>query len=163
MFSHMAIYEGSLIGTGLKFALVQSRLNDFVDQQLLSGAQNALKQHGVLAASIDVIFVPGIWELAFAAQRLAQSRRYDGIVTLGIISQEQSSSADTIIMEMNRLLAQTARETGIPVSSGIVTVDAADQTIGRASTNLTDHGLKAALVSLEMATLVRYLGNQLTF
>jgi len=155
----MAIIEGSLVGTGLRFAIVQARFNDFIGQHLLAGAIGALKQHGVAEAAIDTIFVPGSWELPLAVQKVAQTKRYDGIVALGVLIRGQTPHFEYIAGEASRGIGATSRETGIPIGFGVLTVENVEQAIDRAGTKMGNKGAEAALAALEMATLLREIAR----
>lgn len=151
----MATIEGNLVGTGFRFAVVQARFNDFIGQHLLEGAVGALRQHGVQPEHIDTIFVPGSWELPLAAQRVARTQRYDGIVALGVLIRGSTSHYEYIAGEMSRGLGAVARESSIPVGFGVLTVESIEQAIERAGTKLGNKGSEAALAALEMVTLLR--------
>ncbi len=151
----MPKYEGHLIGTGLRVAIVQARFNDFIGQHLCDGAIGTLRQHGVASDAIDTITVPGSWELSLAAQRAARTGRYDGIVALGILIRGHTAHFEYIAGEMSRGLGGVQRESGIPVGFGVLTVESIEQAIERAGTKLGNKGAEAALAVIEMATLLR--------
>jgi 6,7-dimethyl-8-ribityllumazine synthase len=156
----MATIEGNLIGTGLRFAIVQARFNDLIGQRLTEGAQGALRQHGVEAANIDVIYVPGSWELPLAVQRVARTQRYDGIVALGVLIRGQTAHFEYIASEATRGLGAIAREAGVPIGFGVLTVETMEQALDRAGVKLGNKGAEAALAALEMATLLRAIDQQ---
>lgn len=151
----MATIEGNLLGAGLRFAIVQARFNDFIGQRLAEGAQGALRQHGVNADDIDIIYVPGSWELPLAVQRAARSRRYDAIVALGVLIRGQTAHFEYIAGEATRGLGAIAREADVPVGFGVLTVENMEQAMDRAGVKLGNKGAEAALAALEMATLLR--------
>ena len=151
----MTTIEGNLIGTGLRFAIVQARFNDFIGQRLTEGATGALRQHGVSAENIDIIVVPGSWELPLAVQRVARSQRYDGIIALGVLIRGQTAHFEYIAGEASRGLGAIAREAGVPIGFGVLTVESIEQAVERAGTKMGNKGAEAALAALEMATLLR--------
>lgn len=155
----MATIEGNLAGTGLRFAIIQARFNDFIGQHLLQGALHALQQHGVVADAIDTVYVPGAWELPLAAHHLAKTGRYDGIIALGVLIRGDTAHFEYISGSASSGLAAVAQESGIPVSFGVLTVDSVDQAIDRAGTKMGNKGSEAALAALEMATLIKYIAQ----
>ncbi len=150
----MAVIEGKLNGEGLRFAIIQARFNDFIGQHLLTGAINALKQHNVSPENIDTIFVPGSWELPLAAQKLAQTKKYHGIIALGVLIRGETPHFEYISSAMSSGLAAVSRENGVPVAFGVLTVDTMDQAIDRAGVKLGNKGAESALAALEMASVV---------
>jgi 6,7-dimethyl-8-ribityllumazine synthase len=151
----MATIEGHLIGSGLRFAVVQARFNEFIGAHLTEGAIGALRQHGVSVEQIDIIYVPGAWELPLAVQRAARAGRYDGIVALGVLIRGQTPHFEYIASVASRELGAIARETGMPVGFGLLTVESIEQGIERAGSKQGNKGAEAALAALEMATLLR--------
>ncbi len=155
----MAIIEGNLVGTGLRFAIIQSRFNDFIGQHLLQGAIHALLQHGVAEEAIDTVYVPGAWELPLATQHLAKTGHYDGIIALGVLIRGNTPHFEYISSSASGGLAAVAQETGIPVSFGVLTVESVEQAIDRAGTKMGNKGAEAALAALEMATLIKRISQ----
>ncbi len=151
----MAVLEGDLNGSGARFAIVQARFNDFIGQHLLSGALGALKQHGVAPDAIDIAYVPGSWELPLAVQRLARTQAYHGVIALGVLVRGQTPHFEYISGEMSRGLGAVARDTGVPVGFGVLTVESIDQAIERAGSKMGNKGAEAALAVLEMISLFR--------
>ncbi len=153
----MTIYEGNLIAGDLRFALVVSRFNEFLTNRLLSGALDALKRHGALEENLDVIWVPGGFELPLFASIAAKSGKYDAVIALGAIIRGETPHFNYIASEAAKGLAQTALQTEVPVSFGVITADTLDQAISRAGTKSGNKGAEAALSALECANLKRRL------
>lgn len=151
------VWEGGLDGRGMKAALVVSRFNDFFTRSLLSGAQQTLVQHGLNAADIDVVWVPGAFELPLAAQRCAKSGRYDFIVALGCVIRGATPHFDYVCAQASAGLNRVALDTGVPVGFGLLTVDTLEQAMERSGTKAGNKGVEAALAALEMANLLRRL------
>lgn len=147
--------EGMLVGKGLKFGLVVSRFNEFFTQKLLDGAQDALLRHGVAQADIDVAWVPGSFEIPLIAKKLAQTKRYDAIICLGVVVRGDTPHFDYISAEVTKGIAMVGLEMGLPVIYGMVTADTLEQAIGRAGTKEGNQGFKAAVSAIEMANLVK--------
>lgn len=149
------MYEGNLIGSGLKIGLVVSRYNDFITTKLLDGALDCLARHDVADADIDVSWVPGSFEIPVAVKRLASSGKYDAVVALGCVLRGGSSHFEFIAAQVSRGVAQAAHDTGVPVIFGVITPDTIEQAIERAGTKLGNKGFEAAQNAIEMANLMR--------
>lgn len=158
--TRMATIEGQLIGSGARFAVVQARFNEFIGARLTEGAVGALRQHGVSPEQIDIIYVPGAWELPLAVQRAARTQRYDGIVALGVLIRGQTLHFEYIAGSASRELGAIARETGVPVGFGVLTVESIEQGIERAGSKQGNKGAEAALAALEMITLLRAIDQR---
>jgi 6,7-dimethyl-8-ribityllumazine synthase len=150
-------YEGHLAGDGLRFGIVLSRFNDFIGSHLLAGAQDILRRHGVREEDIDVVRVPGSWEIPLAAQKLAATRRYDALICLGVLIRGSTPHFDYIASEASKGIASVSLQTGIPISFGVITAENIEQAIERAGTKMGNKGHDAALAALEMANLMRQL------
>ncbi|MBE2294817.1 MAG: 6,7-dimethyl-8-ribityllumazine synthase [Phycisphaerales bacterium] len=140
-----------------RFALVASRFNSFIVQSLISGAVDVLHRHGIPETSIDLIWTPGSFELPLAAQRLAASERYDGIVALGAVIRGGTPHFEYVANECVKGLASVSLEYDIPVGFGVLTVDSIDQAVERAGTKAGNKGAEAAMAMLEMVNLLRRL------
>ncbi|OCA85704.1 6,7-dimethyl-8-ribityllumazine synthase [Bacillus sp. FJAT-27225] len=149
------LFEGNLVGTGLKIGIVAGRFNDFITDKLLSGAQDALKRHGVDEANIDVAWVPGAFEIPLIAQRMAKSNKYDAVITVGAVIRGATPHFDFVCNELAKGVASTALATGVPISFGVLTVDSIEQAIERAGTKAGNKGWEAASTAIEMANLIR--------
>jgi len=152
------VYEGKLIGQGLRFGVVASRFNRFVSQSLWEGAKDTLLRHGVAEGDIDVAWVPGGFEIPLVARRLAQSGNYAAVVCVGAIIRGQTPHFDYLSAEVTKGIAQAALDTGVPVSYGVVTADTLEQAIDRAGAKAGNKGAEAAVTALEMANLMTELG-----
>lgn len=153
------IIEGSMIGQGLKVALVISRFNSFITEELLKGASDALMRHGVAGSDILVIRVPGAFELPQVARRVAQSQKFDAVVVLGALIRGGTSHFEYIAAEVSKGVAQLAMESSCVVSFGVLTCDSLEQAIERAGTKAGNKGADAALAAIETANVVRELGE----
>ena len=151
-------FEGLLLGKGLKFGVVVSRFNDFITAKLLEGAQDALVRHGVRQEDIDVARVPGAFEIPLAAQRLAQTKKYDAIICLGAVIRGGTPHFEYIASEVSKGIARVGLDTGLPVSFGIITADTLEQAIERAGTKQGNKGFDAAVDAIEMASLLKGIG-----
>ena len=151
-------FEGRLLGEGLRFGLVISRFNDFITKKLLEGAQDALIRHGVSEVDIEVAWVPGSFEIPLVAKKLAQSKRYDGVICLSAVIRGGTPHFDYIAAEVSKGVAKVGLETGLPVIYGIITADTLEQAIERAGTKMGNKGFEAAEHAIEMANLMKSLG-----
>jgi 6,7-dimethyl-8-ribityllumazine synthase len=140
-----------------RFALAAARFNSFIVQHLIDGAVDALHRHGVPEANIDLIWTPGSFELPLAAQRLAASERYDGIVALGAIIRGGTPHFEYVASECVKGLAGVSLEYDLPVGFGVLTVDSIEQAVERAGTKAGNKGVEAAMAVLEMVSLLRRL------
>ena len=149
----MTVYEGKLLAGDLRFALVVSRFNEFLTNKLLSGALDTLKRHGAAEDAIDVIWVPGAFEIPLFAQIAAKSGKYDAVVALGALVRGETPHFDYIAAQASKGVAQTSLQTEVPVAFGIITADTLDQAISRAGTKAGNKGADAALSAIECANL----------
>lgn len=147
-------FEGMLLGEGLKFAIVVARFNDFITNKMLEGAQDALLRHGVNEDDIEIAWVPGSFEIPLAAQKLANTKRYDSIICLGAVIRGGTPHFEYVASEVTKGIAQIGLNTGIPVIYGIITADTLEQAIERAGTKQGNEGTKAANTAIEMANLM---------
>jgi len=153
----MAIYQGMLIGTGLKIGIVVSRFNEFITSKLVSGAIDTLKRHGVNDDDIDIAWVPGSFEIPIAADKMASSRRYDAVICLGALIRGSTPHFDYIAAEASKGIAQVGLKTGIPTIFGVITTENIEQALERAGTKAGNKGSDAALSAIEMANLFKQL------
>jgi 6,7-dimethyl-8-ribityllumazine synthase len=155
----MKIIEGGLAAPQAKIAIVISRFNSFINEQLLSGAVDTLKRTGQVADdNITVVRVPGAVELPLATKRVAASKKYDAIVALGTVIRGGTPHFDFVANECNKGLAQVSLEFDVPVAFGVLTTDSIDQAIERAGTKMGNKGSEAALGALEMVNVMAELG-----
>lgn len=151
----MKTFEGQLTVSGEKFCIIISRFNDFIGSKLLSGAIDELKRHGVADENIDIVKVPGAFEIPLASKKFAKTGKYNAIITLGAVIKGSTPHFDYVSAEVSKGVAQVALETGIPVIFGILTTDNIEQAIERAGTKAGNKGADAAKTAIEMANLVK--------
>lgn len=151
----MKTFEGQLVAGNEKFCIILSRFNDFIGSKLLSGAIDELIRHGVSDENIDVVKVPGAFEIPIAAQKFAKSGRYNAIITLGAVIKGSTSHYDYVCAEVSKGVAQVSLQTGIPVIFGVLTTDNIEQAIERAGTKAGNKGSDAAKAAIEMANLMK--------
>ena len=149
----MAEFSGSPHGRGRRFAVVASRFNESVTQKLVDGALDALVRHGAAADDVDVVWVPGAWELPFALRRLLASERYDALVALGAVIRGDTPHFDYVAGEASRGIADASTDFETPIGFGLLTCDTMDQAEARAGGEHGNKGWDAALAALEMADL----------
>ena len=151
------IYEGDLIGAGLKIGITVSRFNSFITTRLLDGALDALKRHGVNLDNVDIFWTPGSFEIPLTAKRLAESNRYDAIICIGAVIRGATPHFDFVANESAKGIAQVSFNTGIPVIYGMITTDNIEQAIERAGTKAGNKGAEAAVAAIEMANLYKQI------
>ena len=151
----MKTIEGQLTTNGEKFCIVISRFNEFIGSKLLSGAIDELKRHGVNEDNIDVIWVPGAFEIPIIAKKAAKSGKYNAIITLGAVIKGSTSHYDYVCAEVSKGVASVSLETCVPVIFGVLTTDNIEQAIERAGTKAGNKGSDAAKPAIEMANLVK--------
>jgi 6,7-dimethyl-8-ribityllumazine synthase len=151
------IFEGKLVGSGLKIGIVVGRFNEFITSKLLSGAQDALKRHGVSETDVDVAWVPGAFEIPLIAQKMAKSNKYDAVITLGTVIRGSTPHFDYVCNEVAKGVSKITLESGIPVIFGVLTTDSIEQAIERAGTKAGNKGWEAAAGAIEMANLCRVI------
>jgi 6,7-dimethyl-8-ribityllumazine synthase len=147
------IHEANLIAEGKKFALVVSRFNDFITEKLLSGAMDALVRSGAAPDDIEVVKVPGAFEIPLAAKRVAGTERFDAIVCLGAVIRGSTPHFDYVSAEVSKGIAAVGMEADVPVIFGVITTDTIEQAIERAGTKAGNKGWSAAMAAVEMANL----------
>ncbi len=147
-------FEGKFDAHGKRIAIVASRFNDFFTSELLDGALDCLRRHGVADEQVDTAWVPGGFEIPLAAKKLATSGRYAAIICVGCIIQGDTPHFALVAGEVSKGIAQVSLETGVPVAFGIVTADTLDQALERSGTKAGNKGFDAALTALEMIDLL---------
>lgn len=153
----MKIYEGQLVAGSEKFCIIVARFNDFIGSKLLDGAVDELKRHGVAAENIDIVKVPGAFEIPVVAQKVAKSGKYNAIITLGAVIKGSTPHFDYVSAEVSKGVASVSLQTGVPVIFGVLTTDSIEQAIERAGTKAGNKGADAAKTAIEMANLVKQL------
>ncbi len=149
----MAEFSGTPTGAGRRVAVVASRFNETVTQRLLDGALDALTRHGVAVDDVDVVWVPGAWELPAAARFLLASERYDALVAIGAVIRGETPHFDYVAGEGARGLADAAADANVPVGFGLLTCDTMEQALARAGGAQGNKGWDAAVAALQMADL----------
>ncbi len=156
----MAIFEGRLIGEGLRIAVAASRFNEFITSKLVAAAVDGLTRHGVDADKIDICWVPGAFEIPLAASRLARSGMYDAVICLGCVIRGATPHFDYVAGESAKGVARASLDADLPIIYAILTVDTIEQAIERAGTKAGNRGFDAALAAMEMATLMKVLPEE---
>jgi 6,7-dimethyl-8-ribityllumazine synthase len=149
--------EGELNGAGLRFGVVVSRANEFITGRLLDGALDALIRSGVQSDDIEIVRVPGAFEIPITAKKMAQMRRYDAIICLGALIRGETPHFDYLSTAVTQGVAQAALESGIPLLFGVLTTNSLEQAIERAGAKQGNKGWEAAIGAIEMANLFRHL------
>jgi 6,7-dimethyl-8-ribityllumazine synthase len=150
--------EGSLDASGLKFAVVVSRFNDFISSKLLAGALDCLKRHNGSEEDVEVVWVPGSFEIPLVAKKLAETGKYDAVICIGAVIRGGTSHFDFVAGEAAKGIALAAMQTGVPVIFGVITTETIEQAIERAGTKLPNRGFDAAATAIEMANLLKQVG-----
>ena len=153
------IIEGELLARDLRFAILAARFNDFVVEPLIRGALDALRRHGVVEKQIDIVRVPGAFDIPIVARKLALAHRHEALIALGCVIRGQTPHFDYVAGECAGGIARIALESGVPIAFGVLTTDTAEQAVDRAGGKAGNKGADAALVALEMANLLRRLDN----
>ena len=153
----MKTIEGKLIADGLKVGIVVARFNEFIGSKLLGGAIDGLVRHGMNEDDIEVIWVPGAFEIPVMAQKMAQSKKYDAIICLGAVIKGSTSHYDYVCAEVSKGIASVSLQFGLPVMFGVLTTDNIEQAIERAGTKAGNKGYDCALSAIEMANLFRQM------
>jgi len=149
--------QGDMTAKGLKFAIVAARFNDFITSKLLDGALDALQRHGAADGDIEIVKVPGAYEIPLAAKKLAQSKKYHAVICLGAVIRGATPHFEYICAEVSKGVAAAALEAGLPVIFGVLTTDTIEQAVERAGTKSGNKGWDAALSAIEMANVMRQL------
>jgi len=153
----MKRFEGELQAEGLKFAIIVSRFNEFITGKLLEGAVDALIRHGAAEKNIDIIKVPGSFEIPLVAKKASQKKSYDAVICLGTIIRGATPHFDYVAAEAAKGIATASMETGVPIAFGVLTTDTIEQAVERAGTKSGNKGWDAAMVAIEMAQLLKKL------
>ena len=151
--------EGNLTAVGRSFAVVASRFNDFIVQKLVDGALDGIKRHGGDLGRVDVVWVPGSYEIPLAARRLALAGRYDAVVCLGAVIRGSTAHFDYVAGGAANGISSVALEADLPVVFGVITTENIEQAIERAGTKMGNKGFEAAQTAIEMADLLGQIGE----
>jgi len=149
--------EGDLIAKGKSFAVVVSRFNDFITKKLLEGCLDSLLRHGVKEEDIEVVWVPGAFEIPVIAKKIAQKKKFDAVICLGTVIRGATPHFDYVASEVSKGVAAVSLETGLPVIFGVVTAESIEQAIERAGTKDGNKGNDAAMNAIEMVNLLAKL------
>ncbi len=151
------LIQGDLTAKGFKFGIVTARFNDFITSKLLDGALDALQRHGASETDIDIVKVPGAYEIPLAAKALAQSKKYNAVICLGAVIRGATPHFEYVSAEVTKGIAAASLETGLPVIFGVLTTDTIEQAVERAGTKSGNKGWDAALSAIEMANVMKQL------
>jgi 6,7-dimethyl-8-ribityllumazine synthase len=151
------IIQGDLTAKGLRFGIVAARFNDFITSRLLDGAIDALQRHGAADSDIEVLKVPGAYEIPLAAKMLAKSKKFNAIICLGAVIRGATPHFEYVSAEVSKGVASVSMETGLPVIFGVLTTDTIEQAIERAGTKSGNKGWDAALSAIEMANVMKQM------
>lgn len=154
----MNIIEGKLSAEGLKFGIVVGRFNSFITERLLEGAIDCILRHGGSKENIEIVKVPGSFEIPLTAKKLAKSGKYDAVICLGAVIRGSTPHFDYVANEVTKGIAQVSLETEVPISYGILTTDTIEQAVERAGTKMGNKGFDAAMVAIEMANVLKSIG-----
>jgi 6,7-dimethyl-8-ribityllumazine synthase len=157
---HERALEGGLSAAGKRFGIVVSRFNAFITERLLQSAFDGLTRSGAAENNIDIVQVPGAFEIPSAARTLAETKKYDAIICLGCLIRGDTAHYDVIVNECARGIGQSAQETGIPHAFGVLTCETLEQAIDRAGLKMGNKGFEAAQAAVEMANLKRVIRSQ---
>ncbi|WP_409346555.1 6,7-dimethyl-8-ribityllumazine synthase [Paenibacillus sp. MBLB4367] len=151
------MYEGQLISQQARYGVVVGRFNEFITGKLLSGALDALKRHGASEDDVEVAWVPGAFEIPLIAQKMAESGKYDAVITIGAVIRGSTPHFDYVCSEVSKGVAAIGLKTGVPTIFGVLTTDSIEQAIERAGTKAGNKGWEAAATAIEMVNLVKQL------
>ncbi|MHC0038539.1 6,7-dimethyl-8-ribityllumazine synthase [Pseudoneobacillus sp. C159] len=149
------VFEGNLVGTGLKIGIVVARFNEFITSKLLDGAEDALKRHGVNDEDITLMWVPGAFEIPLAAKKLADKGDFDAVITLGTVIRGSTPHFEYVSSEVAKGVANIGMQSGVPIIFGVLTTDSIEQAIERAGTKAGNKGYEAAVGAIEMGNLYK--------
>ena len=152
------IIEGNITAKGLRFVVVASRFNEFITSKLLDGALDMLRRHGAAENAVDVVWVPGAFEIPLAAKKLASCGKYDAVICVGAVIRGATSHYDYVCNEVSKGVAQAALATGVPVIFSVVTTENIEQAVERAGTKAGNKGADGAMAAMEMANLLKIIG-----
>jgi 6,7-dimethyl-8-ribityllumazine synthase len=148
------LIEANLVAKGKKFAIVVSRFNDFITDKLVGGAVDALVRSGTLDKDIDIVKVPGAFEIPLVAKKLAEKKKHDAVLCLGAVIRGATPHFDYVSAEVSKGIAAAGMETGLPIIFGVLTTDSLEQAIERAGSKAGNKGWDAALAAVEMVNLM---------
>jgi 6,7-dimethyl-8-ribityllumazine synthase len=150
-------FEGQLSAAGMRFVIIVSRFNSFITERLYEGAMDALTRSGADPDQIDLVKVPGAWEVPLAAAEVARQKRYDAVICLSCVIRGETPHFDYVAGEAAKGISQVSSTTGVPVAFGVLTTNTLEQAIDRAGAKSGNKGFDAAMTAIEMASLLRIL------
>lgn len=153
----MKVIEGELQAKGLKFGIVVSRFNDFITSRLLDGALDALLRHGALDKDIEVVKVPGAFEIPLTAKKMASKGTFNAVICLGTVIRGATPHFDYVAAEVSKGIASASMETGVPIAFGVITSDTIEQAVERAGTKAGNKGWDSAITAIEMAQVLKQI------
>lgn len=153
----MKVIQGELQAKGLRFAIIVSRFNDFITSRLLDGAVDALLRHGAKEEDIEVVKVPGAFEIPLAAKKTASKGSYSAVICLGTVIRGATPHFEYVAAEVSKGVASVSLETGVPIAFGVITSDTIEQAVERAGTKSGNKGFDAAITAIEMAQVLKKL------
>ena len=156
----MKTFEGSLVASNIKVAIVAARFNEFITSKLIGGAMDGLSRHGVQEADIHLAWVPGAFEIPLVAAKLANSGKYDAVICLGAVIRGSTSHYDYVCNEVSKGIAAVSLESGVPVLFGVLTTENIEQAIERAGTKAGNKGYDCAVSAIEMVNLLHELDTE---
>ena len=154
----MNTYEGNLVANDIKIGIVVARFNEFITSKLLSGALDNLKRENVNEKDIEVAWVPGAFEIPLIAKKLANTQKYDAIITLGAVIKGSTPHFDYVCAEVSKGVAQISLQSELPVIFGVLTTNNIEEAIERAGTKAGNKGADAAFSAIEMINLIKEIG-----
>ncbi len=151
----MRVIEGNFKGEGIKIGIIAGRFNEFITSKLIGGALDCLKRHGVEESDIEIAWVPGAFEMPLVAKKMATTKKYDAIITLGAVIRGATPHFDFVCSEVSKGVASVSLESGIPVMFGVLTTNTIEECIERAGTKAGNKGFEAAAGAIEMINLLK--------
>lgn len=151
----MKIVEGMLIAEGLKVGIIAGRFNEFIGSKLISGAVDGLKRHGVKEQDVELVWVPGAFEIPLVAKKMVKTGKYDAVICLGAVIRGSTPHFEYVSNEVTKGVAHVSLESETPVIFGVLTTDTIEQAIERAGTKAGNKGYEAAITAIEMANLMK--------
>ena len=152
------VFEGNFEGKGIKVAIVCGRFNEFITSKLLGGAKDSLLRHGVAEEDIDIAWVPGAFEMPLVAQKMAKTKKYDAIITLGAVIRGATPHFDYVCSEVSKGVATVSLQNEMPVIFGVLTVNSIEEAIERSGTKAGNKGFEAGMGAIEMINLLNSIG-----
>jgi len=151
----MKVYEGKLVSEKIRIGIVATRFNEFITSKLLDGALDCLKRHDISEKEIELVWVPGAFEIPLVASKMAKSNKYDAIICLGAVIRGSTTHYDYVCSEVSKGIAGVSLDSGIPVMFGVLTTESIEQAIERAGTKAGNKGYDCAMGAIEMVNLLR--------